>query len=112
MADIDRDDVLQQQAALIASMQTQIQALHQRLPPETAAPVAPGGQFPRAIYKADAKKSGIDHPGYVSKVVGDQAELDAHIAQGWQADAPTAFVYPDPDAELVGAGAGKKTGKK
>lgn len=111
MAD-DLETLVRNQAALIESMQVQIQALHQRLPAETAAPVAPGGRFPMAIYKADAKKSGIDHPGFVSKVVGDQGELDAAVADGWQAEAPKVFAYPDPDADLVSAGAAKKNGKK
>lgn len=108
----DMEQVLSDQAAMITSLQAQVQALHQRLGPEDTGPVAPGGRFPMAIYKLDLKKSGVDHPGFVSKVVGDQNELDAHVKAGWLAEPPDAFVYPDDEPELVAAGPAKKKTSK
>ena len=56
-------------------------------------------EFPMAIYRRGEKPGQIDHPGWLSKVVPDQAALDVALVEGWQIEMRDA---PVPVADDLG----------
>jgi hypothetical protein len=112
--DVDLEKLVKDQAKVIKSLQVAVASMADRLPAEPAAADAGGGEFPRLMYRKQHKvKAGqIDHPGYDAKKAKDQAHFDALIEEGWSGEAPSAFVYPDPDEEPAPKADAKKPGKK
>ena len=55
--------------------------------------------FPMAIYRRGSLPGQIDHPGWLSKVVPDQAALDVALTEGWQIEMRDA---PAPVADDLG----------
>ena len=55
--------------------------------------------FPMAIYRRGSLPGQIDHPGWLSKVVPDQAALDVALAEGWQIEMRDAPVSVDDEME-------------
>ncbi len=108
MPDISIEDLVQQQAAVIRSLQEEMGRMALRLPPEEAPTTEPGKfyEFPRVVYRATTKKKlGVDHPGSDAKVVKDQPSLELALKDGWQIE-PIPHVYPE-DVEEAPAPKGK-----
>ena len=51
--------------------------------------------FPMAIYRRGSLPGQIDHPGWLSKVVPDQAALDVALTEGWQIEMRDALIADD-----------------
>lgn len=100
--------------ALIATLSDRLAKLEARLgPDEAAAAVAPKTDWPRTLFMRGHQKGQIDHPGVLTKVVRDQATLDAAVDDGWSTTPLESLDHEDAHALVVPTSkAKKKTAKK
>lgn len=100
---ISQEMILANQAKELELLRATVARLHERLGPDPDAQPAPTSKdFPKNVYRAqeepDPKQ--LDHPGWDTTLVKDQAELDAALAAGWKAEVGE-FVYTEPDEQIA-----------
>lgn len=88
MADATVDQIAAQNAALAAQNQQlmeRIAALESRIPAPEPEPIAPGVrlEFPRMLYRDENGNGRIDVPDNETRIVNNQAELEAALVDGW-----------------------------